>query len=57
MSNYYIKQLKSGEDFGKQNPIAGQMANFVYLVGDRVKENAWLLIQHGMLKDCSMCQR
>ena len=34
---FYIKQLKSGEDFGKQNPIAGQMANFVYLVGDRVK--------------------
>ena len=31
---FYFRQLLSGRDFGTQNPIAHQMVNFAYLVGD-----------------------
>jgi glyoxylase-like metal-dependent hydrolase (beta-lactamase superfamily II) len=31
----YFRQLLAGRDFGRANPVAGQMQNFVYLVGDR----------------------
>ena len=31
----YFKQLLAGRDFGRANPFAGQMANFIYLIGDR----------------------
>lgn len=31
----YFQQLLAGRDFGRANPFAGQMANFIYLVGDR----------------------
>lgn len=31
----YFRQLLSGRDFAPQDPIARQMANFAYLVGDR----------------------
>ncbi|MGH8988168.1 MAG: MBL fold metallo-hydrolase, partial [Acidimicrobiales bacterium] len=31
----YFRQLLSGRDFAKDDPIARQMANFVYAVGDR----------------------
>ena len=31
---FYFRQLLSGRDFGTQNPIAQQMVNFAYLVGD-----------------------
>ncbi len=31
----YFRQLLAGRDFGRVNPFAGQMANFVYLIGDR----------------------
>jgi len=30
----YFRQLLSGRDFGRESPIAQQMANFVYLIGD-----------------------
>jgi len=30
----YFRQWLAGRDFGQQDPIAGQMANFVYAVGD-----------------------
>ena len=30
----YIKQLLAGRDFGRTNQFAGQMANFIYLLGD-----------------------
>jgi glyoxylase-like metal-dependent hydrolase (beta-lactamase superfamily II) len=33
----YFRQLYAGRDFGANNPIAAQMQNFVYLVGDREK--------------------
>lgn len=32
----YFRQLLSGVDFATDDPIAKQMANFVYLIGDRV---------------------
>src|SRR5262245_56268672 len=30
----FIKQLLAGRDFATENYFAGQMANFVYLIGD-----------------------
>lgn len=31
----YFKQLLAGRDFARDDPIARQMVNFVYLIGDR----------------------
>jgi glyoxylase-like metal-dependent hydrolase (beta-lactamase superfamily II) len=31
----YFRQLLSGRDFATDDPVAAQMANFVYLIGDR----------------------
>ena len=31
----YFRQLLSGRDFAKADPIAQQMVNFVYAIGDR----------------------
>ena len=31
----YFRQLLSGRDFATQDPVAGQMVNFCYLIGDR----------------------
>lgn len=31
----YFRQLLAGRDFAKRNPLAKQMVNFVYLLGDR----------------------
>ncbi len=30
----YFRQLYAGRDFGRNNPVCGQMQNFVYLIGD-----------------------
>lgn len=30
----YFRQLYAGRDFGRNNPVCGQMENFVYLIGD-----------------------
>ena len=32
----YFKQLKAGRDFSVGDPVATQMDNFIYLIGDRV---------------------
>ena len=32
----YFRQLLSGRDFARDNPVARQMLNFVYAIGDRV---------------------
>jgi glyoxylase-like metal-dependent hydrolase (beta-lactamase superfamily II) len=32
---FYFRQLLSGRDFARTDPVARQMLNFVYLVGDR----------------------
>ena len=31
----YFRQLLAGRDFAKNDPIARQMVNFVYAIGDR----------------------
>jgi glyoxylase-like metal-dependent hydrolase (beta-lactamase superfamily II) len=31
----YFRQLLSGRDFATEDPVAAQMVNFVYLIGDR----------------------
>jgi glyoxylase-like metal-dependent hydrolase (beta-lactamase superfamily II) len=36
----YFRQLLSGRDFAESDPIAGQMVNFVYLIGDRATGEA-----------------
>lgn len=36
----YFRQLLSGRDFAATDPVAGQMVNFVYLIGDRVAGEA-----------------
>jgi glyoxylase-like metal-dependent hydrolase (beta-lactamase superfamily II) len=35
MATLYFRQLLAGRDFGTENPVAAQMQNFVYLIGDR----------------------
>jgi glyoxylase-like metal-dependent hydrolase (beta-lactamase superfamily II) len=35
MAQLYFKQLLGGRDFGRDNPFAEQMENFIYLIGDR----------------------
>jgi glyoxylase-like metal-dependent hydrolase (beta-lactamase superfamily II) len=32
---FYFRQLLAGRDFARDDPIAQQMVNFVYLIGDR----------------------
>lgn len=34
-NHVYIRQLLSGRDFGVDDPVAHQMVNFSYLIGDR----------------------
>jgi len=34
MAKLYFRQLLAGRDFGKGDPVAAQMQNFVYLIGD-----------------------
>ena len=36
----YFRQLLSGRDFATSDPLAGQMVNFCYLVGDRLSGQA-----------------
>jgi glyoxylase-like metal-dependent hydrolase (beta-lactamase superfamily II) len=36
----YFRQLLSGRDFAQNDPVANQMVNFVYLIGDRDKGEA-----------------
>jgi glyoxylase-like metal-dependent hydrolase (beta-lactamase superfamily II) len=36
----YFRQLLAGRDFARRDPLAGQMVNFVYLIGDREKGEA-----------------
>ena len=39
----YFRQWLAGRDFGAQDPIAGQMANFVYAIGDKVTKEVMLV--------------
>jgi hydroxyacylglutathione hydrolase len=40
MSDLYFRQLLAGRDFATEDPIARQMVNFVYLLGDRATGDA-----------------
>lgn len=40
MSELYFKQLLAGRDFASTHQMAGQMANFCYLIGDRSSKQA-----------------
>ena len=40
---FYFRQLLSGRDFAIDDPIAQQMVNFVYVVGDRAKGECVLI--------------
>ncbi len=42
-SRLYFRQLLSGRDFAKSDPIARQMVNFAYALGDRAKGEAVLV--------------
>ena len=35
MADLYFRQLLAGVDFGRKAPMAAQMMNYVYLIGDR----------------------
>src|SRR6187200_1328280 len=39
----YFRQLLSGRDFAVDDPIAGQMVNFVYAIGDRATRECVLV--------------
>jgi glyoxylase-like metal-dependent hydrolase (beta-lactamase superfamily II) len=39
----YFRQLLAGRDFAQADPIASQMVNFVYLIGDRHSKEAVLV--------------
>lgn len=43
MSSLVFRQLLSGRDFAKNDPIAAQMVNFAYLIGDRTTGSAVLV--------------
>lgn len=43
MSTLVFRQLLSGRDFALGNPMAAQMANFAYLIGDRESGEAILV--------------
>ena len=38
--NLYFRQLLAGRDFAQANPVAAQMVNFCYLIGDRASRTA-----------------
>lgn len=39
----YFRQLLAGRDFARVNPVATQMVNFVYLIGDKESRQAVLV--------------
>ena len=45
MSNdrLYFRQLLAGRDFARDDPVARQMVNFVYLIGDRERGEAMIV--------------
>ncbi len=42
-NNLYFRQLLAGRDFAPNHPVAGQMVNFCYLIGDRTAGKALLV--------------
>jgi hydroxyacylglutathione hydrolase len=40
---FYFRQLLSGQDFAVGDPLATQMVNFVYVIGDKVTKEALIV--------------
>ena len=49
--NLYFRQLLAGRDFARNNPIAGQMVNFCYLIGDSSTRKAVVVDPAWNVKD------
>jgi len=47
----YFRQLLAGRDFALSNPVAGQMVNFVYLIGDKVSRQCMVVDPAWSIKD------
>jgi glyoxylase-like metal-dependent hydrolase (beta-lactamase superfamily II) len=41
--NFYFRQLLAGRDFARSHPVAGQLANFCYLMGDEESKKAMVV--------------
>jgi len=39
----YFRQLLAGRDFARHDPVAQQMVNFVYLIGDRARKETLIV--------------
>ena len=53
----YFRQLLAGRDFARDDPIARQMVNFVYAIGDRERGEAVLVDPaYGVRELCDMIQ-
>jgi hydroxyacylglutathione hydrolase len=39
----YFRQLLAGDQVAQNHPVAGRMANFMYLIGDRARREAWVV--------------
>ena len=39
----YFRQLLAGDQVAQSHPVAGRMANFMYLIGDRATREAWVV--------------
>ena len=46
---FYFRQLLAGRDFALDDPVAGPMANYCYLIGDRERLQ---LLEHDLAR-CS----
>ena len=42
-NRFYFRQILAGRDFARTDPIATQMVNFVYFIGDREKGEALVI--------------
>ena len=53
----YFRQLLAGKQVARSHPVAGQMANFMYLLGDPATRKAYVVDPAGMSLHCSRSQR
>ena len=51
----YFRQLLSGRDFATDDPVAAQMVNFVYLIGDRETGEAMVVDPPTTRMPCCAC--
>lgn len=53
--NIYFRQFLSGQDFAKDNPVAVQMVNFVYAIGDLNTKECFLVDPTYSVDDLLSC--